>query len=238
MKIIFLIILSIVGGSSVDSLIDALDAIGPGTSDMFVKWGQEEQMLENHYKILVGEIPKPDNFPKIPALEFALTVSYMHPRISRDELGYMLQQAFQSNKLLDEMMVDSKVAANRLLEIANSLTTLRDSLFAHLFTEIGMSMKANKGRPDLEAIANSQFPLIREVYADSHDLRFMSIKRTFSTIKIWYHMCIEEMIASPVPSPNQPCVFDWKIQEWRMTPDTIVSLRRYFVLAAIKSRQA
>ncbi len=48
MRILFLIIVRIVGGSSVDSLINSLDAIGPGTSDMFYEWGQEEQMLENH----------------------------------------------------------------------------------------------------------------------------------------------------------------------------------------------
>ena len=154
MRILFLVIFSIVCGSSIDTLIASLDAIGPGTSDMFYEWGQEEEMLENHYKILVGEIDEPANYGKVSALEFVLTVSYMNPEVSRDELGYLLHQAFQSNKLVEPMSTNSRVAVNRLLNLFNSMTTLRDSVFTRLFTSIGVSARVNMGQPDLEAIAN------------------------------------------------------------------------------------
>ena len=204
---------------------------------MLYEWAQEEQMLDTHYKILVDEIPKPINFPRIPAMEFVLTVSYINPKIARDDLGNMLHQAFQSNKLVEPIGANSRVFVNRLLNLFNSMTTLRDSVFTRLFTSIGVSARANMGQPDLEAIANENYLLFSDLYSDSRDTRFKSVQRTHSNVKIWYHMCIEEMIANPVSSPTHPCRFDRNTDEWRMTPDTINSLRRYFVLTAIKSRQ-
>ena len=234
MKKFIIVIFKLISGSSIDSLADSLDLLGPGTSAMFVEWGQEEELLENQYKILVGELPSPRSFKKVTAFEFVMTVLYKNPEISQTDIVDSIRRASESHQLIREPIANAEAAFDRIAEFITGITSLRDSVFSMFYVAIRKSIVRNGGIPDIQMIAATHMYRFQEKYADTGDVRFLSLDRTVSTINIWYLMCIRGMIEQPVPTSDQPCVFDRNTREWRMSRETVVSLFRYFVLTSIK----
>lgn len=230
--------LGVVSGASIDLLADLMEQDAPGSSQMFIEWGQEEVMLETQYKILVGEIPTPRNFPKIYTPEFAATVMYKNPDISSHQMVTLLQKALTENRLVPfpgQQMTGASLA-NHVMQFLLQFSTIDYLIFDSMFVEIGFSMHVNNGQANLAQVAAIIFDRMTDQQKQS-DTRFNSFDKFLYTVTLWDRMCIREMVNAPVGSNDQPCLFNQRTQKWHMTGETVIALYRILALEGIRSRR-
>ena len=207
----------------IQQLANDLDRITPGGSDWFVKWGQEEILLDFAEAVLSRRISPSAGSPKIPigVASIGYFVLYKNPAIT---LSGFIAECSAYALSLNVQATQTRWA--RFFNLQQSFTTCPPWLHNKL-TELKLN------RVSRSSIVREATDLIRQRPELSNEFRFHSsvpaneLEIHYSTlVRIWYEFCID--------APSGSCQFDPAIQRWVPTIETHQRITRYMFLVIIK----